>query len=94
MEKDTKKRLFEIMGKLNEDFTNQQLSLPSDDEIKMALRNHYAKSIYGKAGAEYVENRINQLLTTQSKWLEMAKQQYNAQEIADVLFKYDSNLNK
>lgn len=96
MKKD-KQRLFEMMSKLDSKFKiNEDLesTLPFDDQIKSNLRNLYQNSTYGKAGQPYIDNRIDQLFDIQAKWLSMAKQQYNADEIARTLFKYEQNLNK
>lgn len=69
-----------------------QFTLPTDEEIANELRNLYKGSVTERTGL--VEQRIEQLLRIHSKWGEMAKQHYNAGEIARKLFQYDINLNR
>jgi hypothetical protein len=80
--------------KLNEEFlgSNEQFTLPTDEEIANELRKLYKGSLTERTGL--VEQRIKQLMSIHSKWGEMAKQHYNAGEIARKLFQYDINLNK
>ncbi len=76
----------EILG------SGDQLSLPTDEEIAIELRKMYKGSVTERVGL--VEQRIKQLLELHAKWGEMAKQHYNAGEMARKLFQYDINLNK
>lgn len=82
-----------------DDFVNEeilgsgdQLSLPTDEEITIELRKLYKGSDTEKYGL--VEQRIKQLMQIHAKWGEMAKQHYNAGEMARKLFQYDVSLNK
>lgn len=99
MKKDSRQRLFEVMRRLDKTFINEDVvydanPVNNDDLIKAELRKLFFNGTYGKAGQEYVENRIQQLLDVQAKWLTMARSQYNPEEIAKILFKYNDNLNK
>lgn len=80
--------------KLNEEFlgSGNQTTLPTDEEIAYELRELYNGSVTERTGL--VEQRIKQLMEIHAKWGEMAKQHYNAGEIARKLFQYDINLNK
>jgi hypothetical protein len=79
---------------LNEEIlgSDNQSKLPIDEEIVNELRKLYRGTVTERTGL--VEQRIEQLLNIHSKWLEMARQHYNANEIAEKLFQYDINLNK
>ncbi|MFA5207139.1 MAG: hypothetical protein WC428_00415 [Candidatus Paceibacterota bacterium] len=67
-------------------------TIPFDNSIKDELKKIFSGSNYDKAGI--LDQRIEQLLDMHGKWLEMAKKQYGAEEIAQKLFAYDKNLNK
>jgi hypothetical protein len=70
---------------------SDNLSLPMDDEIKYELKRLLTGSKYDKGGI--LDQRVDQLLQVQAKWLERAKELYSAEEIAKKLFIYDKNLN-
>ena len=80
--------------KIFEEFlgSGNQLSLPTDEEIANELRKLFKGSVTERTGI--MEQRIKQLLEIHAKWGELAKQHYNAGEIARKLFQYDINLNK
>jgi len=76
----------EILG------SGEQLTLPTDEEIANELRKLYKDSVAERTGL--VEQRIQQLMDIHSTWGKIAKQHYNAGEIARKLLQYDVNLNK
>lgn len=83
---------FEGAFKEPESLDENELSLPFDDGIKMALKKVFSGSKYDKTGI--LDQRIEQLLGMHAKWLERARELYSAEEIAQKLFAYDQNLNK
>ena len=54
-------------------------TVPFNDEIKNEMRKIYAGSDFEKTGI--LEQRIEQLLNIHAKWLELAKQHYNAHQV-------------
>jgi hypothetical protein len=73
------------------DFMNES-TLPFNDYIHKELSLLFRGSIYDKTNS--IDNRIEQLISMHSKWLEIAKKHYSAEEIAKKLYQYDKNLNK
>jgi hypothetical protein len=62
---------------------NNNLSFGFDDDIKQNLR---------KLGLD--DQRVEQLIDLHTKWLEMVRDKYSAEDIAQKLFTYNQNLNK
>lgn len=71
---------------------SQEMTLPFDEEIKNKLNN-----LFLSTSSERIinpEQRTEQLMQIHSKWLEIAKKNYSADEIAQKLYTYARNLNK
>jgi hypothetical protein len=87
------------MKKTINEFLNEHGTI-NDDNIKIAydeniieeLKKLYKGTNFDKIGI--VEDRINNLLSLHTKWLDKARIHYGAKKIAEILFKYETNLNK
>ena len=64
-------------------FNENENKIPFDDDIKIELRKLYKNTITYKSNI--VEERIEQLMNLHSKWLNIAKQHYSAEDIAKKL---------
>lgn len=64
--------------------------LAFDDDIKDELRKLYKNTSFEKTNL--VEDRIKDLIGLHSKWLDMSRDKYSAEDIAKKLFKYDKDL--
>jgi hypothetical protein len=78
------------METYNEFNNENQKSLAFDEEIKYELRNVYRNTSYAKTGI--LDQRIEQLMSIYKVWLAKAKSLYSAKEIAEKLFKSETNL--
>lgn len=75
---------------INENSNINESTIPFEDEITIELKKLYKGTIVDKTDS--IDKRVDQLLSLHSKWLEIAKKHYNAEEIAKKLFKYDKDL--